>query len=80
MDMLLILGAGVGTAGFCAAARLPGISVTLVELDHAVLDLARDGLKDPAQCPFCQPGNYSGSRHHRQGQRAPQRRSDIQFC
>ncbi|QDG77009.1 tRNA1(Val) (adenine(37)-N6)-methyltransferase [Labrenzia sp. PHM005] len=46
------LGAGVGTAGFCAAARLPDISVTLVELDHAVLDLARDGLKDPANAAF----------------------------
>jgi len=46
------LGAGVGTAGFCAAARLPGISVTLVEIDGTVLDLARRGLRDPANAAF----------------------------
>ncbi len=46
------LGAGVGTAGFCAAARLPGITVTLVELDPTVLDLARRGLRDPDNAGF----------------------------
>ncbi|MBN9671112.1 tRNA1(Val) (adenine(37)-N6)-methyltransferase [Roseibium aggregatum] len=46
------LGAGVGTAGFCAAARLPGISVTLVEIDRAVLALAEQGLSDPANAAF----------------------------
>jgi len=46
------LGAGVGTAGFCAAARLPDIKVTLVELDATVLDLARQGLADPANAAF----------------------------
>jgi len=46
------LGAGVGTAGFCAAARLPGISVTLVELDNTVLSLAERALEDPANAAF----------------------------
>eukprot|EP00903_Cladosiphon_okamuranus_P001745 g1743.t1 len=46
------LGSGVGTAGFCAAARLPGISVTLVEIDKAVLALAESGLNDPANAAF----------------------------
>ncbi|MCK7612713.1 tRNA1(Val) (adenine(37)-N6)-methyltransferase [Roseibium sediminicola] len=46
------LGAGVGTAGFCAAARLQDITVTLVEIDATVLDLARQGLKDPANAAF----------------------------
>jgi len=46
------LGAGAGTAGFCAAARLPEISVTLVELDRTVLDLARKGLEDPDNSVF----------------------------
>lgn len=46
------LGAGAGTAGFCAAARLPGIKVTLVEIDKAVLDLARAGLQDPENTAF----------------------------
>jgi len=46
------LGAGVGTAGFCAAARLQDVTVTLVEIDTTVLDLARRGLKDPANAAF----------------------------
>lgn len=46
------LGAGVGTAGFCAAARLGSINVTLVEIDHTVLDLARLGLEDPENAAF----------------------------
>ncbi|POF31687.1 tRNA1(Val) (adenine(37)-N6)-methyltransferase [Roseibium marinum] len=46
------LGAGVGTAGFCAAARLPGISVTLVELDATVLSLAARGLRDADNAAF----------------------------
>ena len=46
------LGAGVGTAGFCAAARLSDIKVTLVEIDGTVLDLARRGLHDPANAAF----------------------------
>ncbi len=46
------LGAGVGTAGFCAAARLPDISVTLVDVDSTVLDLARRGLQDPENAAF----------------------------
>ncbi|KZM49203.1 methyltransferase [Labrenzia sp. OB1] len=46
------LGAGVGTAGFCAAARLTDISVTLVELDPTVLSLAARGLEDPHNAAF----------------------------
>ena len=46
------LGAGVGTAGFCAAARLSDIDVTLVELDAAILPLVRQGLMDPANAGF----------------------------
>ncbi|PVB61091.1 methyltransferase [Labrenzia sp. 011] len=46
------LGAGVGTAGFCAAARLADISVTLVELDPTVLALAGRGLEDPENVAF----------------------------
>jgi len=46
------LGAGVGTAGFCAAARLGDIKVTLVEIDTTVVELARRGLEDPANAAF----------------------------
>nr|WP_319382611.1 methyltransferase [uncultured Roseibium sp.] len=46
------LGAGVGTAGFCAAARLPGITVTLVEIDDTVLALAERALSDPDNARF----------------------------
>lgn len=38
---LVDFGAGVGTAGLCAAARVPGVAVTLAERDETVLDLAR---------------------------------------
>lgn len=48
------LGAGVGTAGFCAAARLRDIRVTLVEIDATVLELAREGLADPANAQFAE--------------------------
>lgn len=41
------LGAGVGTAGFCLAARLPDVTVTLVDLDPLALALARAALDDP---------------------------------
>ncbi|NVK34041.1 MAG: methyltransferase [Rhodobacteraceae bacterium] len=46
------LGSGVGTAGLCAAARLSEISVTLVDIDQLILDLARDNLKDPGNATF----------------------------
>ncbi len=46
------LGAGVGTAGFCAAARLPGVRVTLVEIDETVLSLAQNALEDPENAHF----------------------------
>lgn len=48
------LGAGVGTAGLCAAARLPSVSVTLVDVDPLVLDLARLALTDPANAGFAE--------------------------
>lgn len=41
------LGAGVGVAGFAAAARLPCISVCLVELDPVLVTLARRNLGRP---------------------------------
>lgn len=46
------LGAGVGTAGLCAAARLHDVAVTLVEIDPPVLGLAAEALKDPANAAF----------------------------
>ncbi|MHA7772181.1 tRNA1(Val) (adenine(37)-N6)-methyltransferase [Roseibium sp. M-1] len=46
------LGAGVGTAGFCAAARLSDIRVTLVDVDETVLKLARRGLEDLDNAAF----------------------------
>lgn len=46
------LGAGVGTAGFCAASRLPNVTVTLVEIDPIAQDLARRGLEDPHNSDF----------------------------
>lgn len=46
------LGAGVGTAGFCAAARLPDINATLVEIDNAVVALAERALSDPENARF----------------------------
>ncbi|OKL45242.1 tRNA1(Val) (adenine(37)-N6)-methyltransferase [Pseudovibrio exalbescens] len=39
------LGTGVGSAAFCAAWRLPQITVTGVELDPVVAELARRGLR-----------------------------------
>lgn len=38
---VLDVGAGVGTAGLCVAARLPGADVTLVERDAGLAGLAR---------------------------------------
>ncbi|MBD8890315.1 tRNA1(Val) (adenine(37)-N6)-methyltransferase [Roseibium litorale] len=46
------LGSGVGTAGLCAAARLAHVTVTLVDVDPLVLDLARTALTDPANSAF----------------------------
>lgn len=46
------LGAGVGTAGLCAAARLAGITVTLVDIDPLALTLAREALRDPENAEF----------------------------
>ncbi|ADZ70035.1 tRNA1(Val) (adenine(37)-N6)-methyltransferase [Polymorphum gilvum] len=46
------LGAGVGTAGMCVAARLPSVTVTLVDRDPVVLDLARRSLADPLNAAF----------------------------
>lgn len=49
---LVDLGAGVGTAGLAAAARAPGLSVTLVERDPDALRLAAAGLARPANAAF----------------------------
>ncbi|MTI45133.1 tRNA1(Val) A37 N6-methylase TrmN6 [Roseibium hamelinense] len=49
---LVDLGAGVGTAGFCAAARLPDLTVTLVEIDPVVQDLCGASLRDPENAGF----------------------------
>lgn len=46
------LGAGVGTAGLCAAARLGLINVTLVDIDPLVLKLADRALKDQNNSVF----------------------------
>ena len=46
------LGAGVGTAGFCAACRLPEVAVTLVEIDKTALSLANEALEDPENKAF----------------------------
>ena len=49
---LFDLGAGVGVAGLCAAARLPGVEVTLVERDTLAAKLARDNLALAANASF----------------------------
>lgn len=46
------LGAGSGAAGFCVAARVAGVTVTLVERDPVSLHLARAGLELPANAAF----------------------------
>jgi tRNA1(Val) A37 N6-methylase TrmN6 len=50
--LVVDLGAGVGTAGMAAAARVPGIEVMLVERDAQALDLARANLARPANAGF----------------------------
>jgi tRNA1(Val) A37 N6-methylase TrmN6 len=42
------LGAGAGVAGLCAAARCPGLSVTLVERDAELVHCAADSLRREA--------------------------------
>ncbi|WP_068085533.1 tRNA1(Val) (adenine(37)-N6)-methyltransferase [Polycladidibacter stylochi] len=46
------LGAGVGTAGFCAAWRLPEITVTSVEIDPFTAALAKGALDFPENASF----------------------------
>lgn len=46
------MGSGVGTAGFCAAARLPAVNVTLVDNDPLAIELARTALNDPDNSAF----------------------------
>lgn len=46
------LGAGVGSAGLCVAARLAHVRVTLVENSAATLALARKTLADPENAAF----------------------------
>jgi tRNA1(Val) A37 N6-methylase TrmN6 len=50
--LVVDLGAGVGTAGMAAAARVPGIDVMLVERDVPTLELARSNLARPANAGF----------------------------
>jgi len=52
MGHVVDLGAGVGTAGFCAAARLSAIQVTLVEIDATALSLAGRALQDRENAHF----------------------------
>ncbi len=68
------LGAGVGTAGFCAAARLGEITVSLVEIDQPVIGLARAALQDPSNASFADrisilPADVTakGSERHKAG-------------
>jgi tRNA1(Val) A37 N6-methylase TrmN6 len=44
-DHVVDLGAGVGTAGLAVAARVPGIDLTLVEIDPDLAALARENLE-----------------------------------
>ena len=44
-DHAVDLGAGVGAAGLALAVRVPGVSVTLVELDRALADIATANVK-----------------------------------
>jgi tRNA1(Val) A37 N6-methylase TrmN6 len=46
------LGAGVGVAGFCVAARCKRARVVLVERDPVAIDCARQGLSRPANAAF----------------------------
>lgn len=48
------LGAGVGVAGLCIAARCPQAAVTLVERDAVAVASARAGLARPANSSFAQ--------------------------
>jgi tRNA1(Val) A37 N6-methylase TrmN6 len=50
--LVVDLGAGVGTAGMAAAARVPGIKVLLVERDAEALALANANLTRPANAGF----------------------------
>ncbi len=50
--LVVDLGAGVGTAGMAAAARVRGIDVLLVEREPRVLDLAQSNLARPANAAF----------------------------
>ncbi len=45
-DRAVDLGCGVGTAGLCLAARLPGVAVAGFDLDPANVDLARRNAAD----------------------------------
>ena len=41
---LLDIGAGVGTVGLCAAARIPALDVTLLERESALVEVARQNI------------------------------------
>jgi tRNA1(Val) A37 N6-methylase TrmN6 len=49
---VLDLGSGSGAAGFCLAARVPGVRVSLVDRDTRALALARDALDLPENAHF----------------------------
>jgi tRNA1(Val) A37 N6-methylase TrmN6 len=51
---LVDLGAGVGVAGMCAAARTPGSQVVLAERDAALVACAHAALLRPANAAFAQ--------------------------
>ena len=67
---VLDIGAGVGVAGLCLLARVPGIELTAVEIDAGLCALAaenaaRNGFGDKVRCRQC--------RRDRAGQIAPRR-------
>ena len=49
---VLDLGSGSGAAGFCLAARVPGVTVSLVDRDTRALALAADALDLPENGHF----------------------------
>lgn len=50
--LVLDLGAGAGAAGLCLAARVPSVTVTLVERDPALVACARESLAHPINQGF----------------------------
>src|SRR5215475_13456262 len=44
-ELALELGSGVGAAGLALAARIPGVSVSLVEIDASLAELAQENAR-----------------------------------